>query len=253
MPGGGAKKRKNIKLAQEKQAAKKAAKKQEQFVASLPKITEDDLLNFQIKHFGDDTRPAEWFISKERALNFADEQVEYENDLGYYPDGVKRTLTDEQIAIFRRRELYEMQRDQQRAREEAAEERAQDGDEPRSPASDVSELEDDLLTYAAANFKRPSPTPPPAAENATMSLSTPNPATANGDRRPSQQTRSDMAESSASWKQRRSQQEVPYSERHKRKWESYVTRVDDVEGSMTHRRLARELDNQQDEKVEMDY
>lgn len=47
MPGEGAKKRKNIKAAQEKQAAKKAAKKTEKaekeyndFVATMPKITE---------------------------------------------------------------------------------------------------------------------------------------------------------------------------------------------------------------------
>lgn len=33
---------------------------------------------------------------------------EEEDDLGYYPDGVKRTLTDAQIAIFRHTELQEM-------------------------------------------------------------------------------------------------------------------------------------------------
>ena len=33
---------------------------------------------------------------------------EEEDDLGYYPDGVKRTLTDAQIAIFRHTEYQEM-------------------------------------------------------------------------------------------------------------------------------------------------
>ena len=33
---------------------------------------------------------------------------EGEDDLGYYPDGAKRTLTDAQIAIFRHTELQEM-------------------------------------------------------------------------------------------------------------------------------------------------
>ncbi|KAI1774654.1 hypothetical protein F4818DRAFT_68932 [Hypoxylon cercidicola] len=42
----------------------------------------------------------------------------YEEDddgLGYYPDGVKRTLTDEQIAIFRHSELEALRRAQSRA------------------------------------------------------------------------------------------------------------------------------------------
>lgn len=38
-----------------------------------------------------------------------------EDDLGYYDDGVKRTLTDEQIEIFRHSELRELQRRQEKA------------------------------------------------------------------------------------------------------------------------------------------
>jgi hypothetical protein len=38
-----------------------------------------------------------------------------EDDLGYYGDGVKRTLTDEQIEIFRHSELRELQRRQEKA------------------------------------------------------------------------------------------------------------------------------------------
>ena len=39
----------------------------------------------------------------------------YEDDdgLGYYPDGVKRTLTDEQIAMFRHSEIYALLRERQ--------------------------------------------------------------------------------------------------------------------------------------------
>lgn len=41
-----------------------------------------------------------------------DEYYEEEDDgLGYYPDGVKRTLTDEQIAIFRHSELEALRRE----------------------------------------------------------------------------------------------------------------------------------------------
>ncbi len=46
--------------------------------------------------------------------NPADDDEEYyeeeDDGLGYYPDGVKRTLTDEQIAIFRHSELEALRR-----------------------------------------------------------------------------------------------------------------------------------------------
>ena len=39
---------------------------------------------------------------------------DYEDDgLGYYPDGVKRTLTDEQVAMFRHSEIYAVHRQRQ--------------------------------------------------------------------------------------------------------------------------------------------
>lgn len=37
-----------------------------------------------------------------------------EDDLGYYEDGVKRTLTDEQIEIFRHSELRDLQRQREK-------------------------------------------------------------------------------------------------------------------------------------------
>lgn len=45
---------------------------------------------------------------------------EEDDDLGHYADGVKRTLTDEQIAIFRHSELQELKRELERE-DEAAE------------------------------------------------------------------------------------------------------------------------------------
>ena len=43
-----------------------------------------------------------------------DQDEEEEDDgLGYYPDGVKRTLTDEQIAMFRASEIYALIRERQ--------------------------------------------------------------------------------------------------------------------------------------------
>lgn len=42
---------------------------------------------------------------------------EEEDDLGYYPDGVKRTLTDEQIAMFRHSEIQALLRERRYAAE----------------------------------------------------------------------------------------------------------------------------------------
>lgn len=40
-------------------------------------------------------------------------EEEEEDDLGYYPDGVKRTLTDDQVAMFRNSEIYSLRRKRQ--------------------------------------------------------------------------------------------------------------------------------------------
>lgn len=49
-----------------------------------------------------------------------------EDDLGYYEDGTKRTLTDEQIAIFRHTEIQALLRDRRHAAE-AKESKEEDG------------------------------------------------------------------------------------------------------------------------------
>ena len=51
-----------------------------------------------------------------------EDDYEEEDDLGYYPDGVKRTLTDEQISMFRHTEIQMLLRDRRRRREEEEEE-----------------------------------------------------------------------------------------------------------------------------------
>lgn len=49
-------------------------------------------------------------------------EMAYEEDdgLGYYPDGVKRTLTDEQIEIFRHSELHTLRRQKEKEEERKA-------------------------------------------------------------------------------------------------------------------------------------
>ncbi|KAF2217536.1 hypothetical protein CERZMDRAFT_80270 [Cercospora zeae-maydis SCOH1-5] len=218
----------------------RAAKARNKFKKSLPQITEDNLLHFQLMHFGDDTKPNEWFVDADKALNF---ELQYEQDdgLGHYEDGVKRTLTDEQIAVFRRTELWQMKRAQellQREQRDAGQARSEQEGRAASPASDVSSLEDELLAFASAQHKdSPSTLAPPPPKQ----------------RQHSQSARSEATSSSTGPKKRRRTQDVPYKQRHKRKWEGYINSNDPIEGSVTHRRLAREMDDQQNETIEMDY
>lgn len=188
-------------------------------------------MSFQFAHFGDDTKPDNWFVAKEAALNFEDD-----DGLGYYEDGVKRTLTDEQIAVFRRTELWQMKHEQeQRQQDEQENVTGTHESEPVravSPASDVSSLEDELLAYATVKQLKSHSVEP-------------------RQRQPSHGSRSDS--NSGSRRGRPSQQSIPYDQRNKRKWEGYINDEDPIEGSLTHRRVARELDDQQTEPVEMDY
>lgn len=73
--------------------------------AHLSKLATD---HFQAHFLRPDHPPAD-----ATTYNEADEEEYYEEEddgLGYYPDGVKRTLTDEQIAIFRHSEIEALRR-----------------------------------------------------------------------------------------------------------------------------------------------
>ena len=109
------------------------------------------MLAFQLSHFGDDGQPAEWFIDAETALAY-DPQIEDDN-LGYYEDGVKRTITDEQIEMFRHSEMEMIAREERmRADDERQDGTARDDRSHRvaSPVSDASSVEGDLVGLAKA-------------------------------------------------------------------------------------------------------
>ncbi|OQE36701.1 hypothetical protein PENCOP_c011G01085 [Penicillium coprophilum] len=74
----------------------------------VPNVTLDDLHAFQSNHF-----PGQQLAA------FPLEHDQTEDDLGYYPDGVKRTLTDEQIRIFRHSEIHALLRERQLKDDEA--------------------------------------------------------------------------------------------------------------------------------------
>lgn len=75
----------------------------------VPNVTLDDLQAFQFKHF-----PGQQLT----VFPQENDQTTAE-DLGYYPDGVKRTLTDEQIRIFRHSEIHALLRERQLQDDEA--------------------------------------------------------------------------------------------------------------------------------------
>lgn len=72
-------------------------------------ISQDDLRTFHATHFPH--APAHRHILHGVEQDPAEELDEEEDDgLGYYSDGMKRTLTDEQIAIFRNSEIQRILR-----------------------------------------------------------------------------------------------------------------------------------------------
>ena len=59
-----------------------------------------------------------------------------EDDLGYYADGVKRTLTDEQIEIFRHSELQGLFRENRRAARKGNDKQASEAEIPACVLAD---------------------------------------------------------------------------------------------------------------------
>ena len=78
-------------------------------------VSQEDLYAFHARIFGS-SAPGQLFRSDQELYNDAayQEVLEVEHDdLGYYPDGAKRTLTDDQIAMFRHSEIYSIVRERQ--------------------------------------------------------------------------------------------------------------------------------------------
>lgn len=72
-----------------------------------------------------------------------DDDIDDDDDgLGYYPDGVKRTLTDEQIRIFRHSEIHSLLR-QKQLREEELAEVARESTPVRQAAGGIAEGQED--------------------------------------------------------------------------------------------------------------
>lgn len=90
----------------------------------------------------DKAQPHDEAQHDDKEEDFYDEEYYYEHEeddgLGYYPDGVKRTLTDDQIAMFRHSELQALQR----AHDKAQDDRANSSDLTPAPKVEEGELPD---------------------------------------------------------------------------------------------------------------
>jgi len=100
----------------------------------VPTITENDLRAFHSRHFAGCPFPAAFFLEHKVA---GDSVENYGDDDGLdsYEDGVKRTLTDEQIAMFRHSEIQALLTERRRRREAAEED-----EDVESPNESVTEL-----------------------------------------------------------------------------------------------------------------
>jgi hypothetical protein len=96
---------------------------------------------FHTKHFATAPIPAQFFVQPEaETINDDAEEYDEENDgLGYYEDGVQRTLTDEQIALFRHTEIQMILRERRRKRD--AEEFSEGEATPEPDAGKPSEID----------------------------------------------------------------------------------------------------------------
>ncbi|UKZ65375.1 uncharacterized protein TrAtP1_006569 [Trichoderma atroviride] len=89
----------------------------------VPQITSDELLEFHQSHFSNEaaadfgqsfTSLPPQQVSHDQLYGEWGEEDEEDDGLGYYEDGVKRTLTDAQIEIFRHSELRELKRQREK-------------------------------------------------------------------------------------------------------------------------------------------
>ena len=97
-------------------------------------MTQEDLYAFHARIFGSSAPIQRSYTEQESYDDATDKECfrAEDDDLGYYPDGNKRTLTDEQIAMFRHSEIYSILRERQ-VRKENLE--ADGGDQSETVAS----------------------------------------------------------------------------------------------------------------------
>ncbi|KAI9714234.1 MAG: hypothetical protein M1812_006455 [Candelaria pacifica] len=91
----------------------------------IPTVTEHDLRAFHAKHL---SPQAVTNFPFSPILDIRHPELEDDDGLGYYADGVKRTLTEEQIAMFRHSEIQTLLRERRHARENREAEMSEEGE-----------------------------------------------------------------------------------------------------------------------------
>ncbi|OCL02344.1 hypothetical protein AOQ84DRAFT_393026 [Glonium stellatum] len=171
----------------------------------IPSVTEGDLRDFHSKHFATTPLPAV-FVPENEALT----AIKGDDDaLGYYDDGVKRTLTDGQIAIFRHSETQAIIREirqEKETRASLAESWANKDGDPQSLGSGVIQRSMSLCVDAGATKRKPKKKRKRDREN--------------------------------TWEERKTGSNIPRQ---------------DATDEWTPRRQARELDDNKDVTVDLDY
>jgi hypothetical protein len=199
-------------------------------------------------------------------------QDEAELDLGTYPDGTPRTLTDDEIAIFRHSELETLLRAREKQREAAAaeaeaaaeEEAAERARQSRqggdgSAGAGVNDDDDIATDWAGKVFGGRFPASFFESVDAMEEVETPEDGLGDGERRKKKRKkrapRPGKAQREKEVKKEREDgdsgdvEEGPYGKRR-------VDKKDfEMDQGMTFRRLAREADEvgRNDEQVELDY
>ncbi|KAG9247803.1 hypothetical protein BJ878DRAFT_477083 [Calycina marina] len=134
---------------------------------ATPDISQADIATFHSTHFAaaSTNHFSKQFLGPvEVRGEYADKEYweeEEDGGLGYYSDGVKRTLTDEQISIFRHSEIQALLRERRRD-EEAKEDKKLSSP---LPAMEEGELEDDAgaSEETSTSTSTTSSMPPPTA------------------------------------------------------------------------------------------
>jgi hypothetical protein len=124
-------------------------------------LWQEDLVKFQTDHFQHLEFP---FNAAENDVYDGYKEGGYgeeeEEDLGYYEDGVKRTLSDEQVKIFRHSEIHSLLRERQRLREEQEEEEEEEEYEAMDVLPDNSLVDDDQKLPSTDNRANATDTEP---------------------------------------------------------------------------------------------
>ncbi|KAL2122761.1 hypothetical protein VTJ04DRAFT_3216 [Mycothermus thermophilus] len=133
----------------------------------VPQVSQSDMIAFHEAHFSTFSidhfeahflRPSNPAAHDSHQSATDDEKQQYDEEeeddgLGYYPDGVKRTLTDEQIAIFRHSEIQALRR--------ARDSQARNVTDQSTPSS--SKLNDDGVAQSGSEDGEVSDPQPPTA------------------------------------------------------------------------------------------